>query len=278
MTESTPPVRRRRGSRGAFTLIELLVVIAIIAILASLLLPALAKAKTKAKAIACVNNLKQLSIVWAMYSGDNAEALAPNGSGDNPQVQQTWVAGSFESQPADSTNLFLLVNPAASIFAPYMTTAAIYKCPSDNSTEQVGNKRYPRVRSYGMNAYVGWRGGAYTSHGELPDHNYRVPLKTTDITEPSPADLFVFQEIHPDSICRPFFGMWMSTPQWYHLPANYHSPSSTIAFADAHAEIHRWKDPRTFQPPTTLAWHDHHYPAENNRDLVWLQEHTSRRK
>ena len=91
-------IYRQRG----FTLIELLVVIAIIAILASLLLPALAMAKTKANGISCLSNQKQLQVCWQMYALDNDDDLVINASG------KTDPAGSLDGYKMQKTQLMLI--------------------------------------------------------------------------------------------------------------------------------------------------------------------------
>ena len=111
--------RRHIGGR-AITLIELHAVIAIIPILAALLLPTLSRSKASAKAAQCTSNHRQMAVAWRMYCDDNLDQVCAVGA---------WVAGNV-SKPQDATNALLLVDPMQALFARYIPTAAIYKCPA----------------------------------------------------------------------------------------------------------------------------------------------------
>jgi prepilin-type N-terminal cleavage/methylation domain-containing protein/prepilin-type processing-associated H-X9-DG protein len=244
----------------AFTLIELLVVIAIIAILAALLLPALARAKSYAVSITCLNDLKQLQICWHMYIHDNDDVIPPNnfvytytpGSTNNPTLGEdslTWCRG---IAPRDTND----ITEATSLLFTYNRNTAIYHCPADHSTVD-GYPTVLRKRSFNVS----------NSANCADDNHFR---KGNEI--PAPAALFVFIDTDEDDIWDSTFGMFPTASYWQDywldVPADRHQQGCNLTFADGHAERWKWRAPKH-----GLWLGSHTASAGDLQDLRRLQQH-----
>jgi prepilin-type N-terminal cleavage/methylation domain-containing protein/prepilin-type processing-associated H-X9-DG protein len=259
-------ITRTARSQDGFTLVELLVVIAIVALLASLLLPVLAKAKQRAHTAVCLNNLRQLTLAWSIYADDHDDRLVPNDP-ENVGNPQTWCRGYMHYGNGDGTNVAFLKDQALGRYVPSL---ASFKCPGDKSSTELGGRKYPRVRTYGMNGFMGTQARrAGVIDGE-------VLLKRGDLARVQRPEIYVFIDQHEDTIdvCNPSVAGNPPLCIWDGAPANRHGRAGTLSFTDGHAEIRKWRDPGLLQPVSGEQRFGH-VSAECD-DWLWLWERTTR--
>ncbi len=238
----TPPaynVFENHSHRKAFTLIELLVVIAIIAILASLLLPALAKAKGKAHAASCLSNLRQWSIEWAIYTDENRDSF-PTGRNPDGTISDAARAAWFNAlrrQVGQRKNL--LTCPVATARRPSVDHGAGF--------EDFGGIKYAYIMPQAQ--YADGELGSYGANLWMYNAQEDIQGRPQELHwgRPSAAQVTSETPLMGDSMWRgggPYYSSRIAYAPCQ-TPGNYSNPGSYAGYEMEHFAVPRHDTKRT---------------------------------
>jgi prepilin-type N-terminal cleavage/methylation domain-containing protein/prepilin-type processing-associated H-X9-DG protein len=272
----SPNNKARRSLWRAFTLIELLVVVAVAALLVATALPMQLESPVKKRAILCMYNCKQLATGYLMYALDNHDvvlASAPNISG-----VPVWVRGNVATLPDAVETRLITESPTF----PYLGSQGLFRCPADESAFLQQGQVIPRNRSYSLNGFMG------PANNPVIERNRDILKSITTLSSirptaaPGPSAVFLFLDEHENSIDDAQFLPFgdfrrYGNQEWLNCPSGRHNNASGFAFADGHAEVHKWQDspvtavqlgpppkPGSFPRqagPTDYAWWTNHIAA-----------------
>jgi prepilin-type N-terminal cleavage/methylation domain-containing protein/prepilin-type processing-associated H-X9-DG protein len=239
------------NKRSAFTLIELLVVIAIIALLLSIIIPSLKNAKRFAAAAVCLSNEAQLIKAYILYAGDNDSLIADGDTSDQTGVNagyenytrdgrtvrvHCWVGRPMnDARAASNTSVEDKIRGfEAGCLWPYIEAPKAYHCPADNrflTTTNVGMLGY---RTYSLGKPLSKRPSG--NPGEMAVEISRI----SQFVNPSDKIVFLEEGERVQGWNHRTWNMNLLEPIWVDPFAIFHNDSSTFAYADGHADRHKW--------------------------------------
>ncbi len=233
---------KQRTRPTAFTLIELLVVIAIIAILAAMLLPALSAAKTKAKAINCVNNNKQIALATMMYVGDFNDSLPPLNSANFTSHTTNWwftYLSGYITSVAQTNNIWHC--PAVMNNDIQAGTVSYYSSPCEGygPMEDTGNPLNSIIRYY-----LDLSGNVQGARKMTTLHRASQLWLIGDVGTPKTANwpnTFPTCGYNTDiTVIKPVpnFG-WKTVPSQKQAACR-HNAQAAFSFCDGHVETWKW--------------------------------------
>ena len=277
------------NKKNAFTLIELLVVIAIIGLLLAIIVPSLQNAKRYSSAAVCLANESQLAKAYTLYSADN-DALIPDGDTSDRSGTEAGYEYYNRSAVGESSNyrvhcwvgqpMNISRNPsnislddkirgyeAGSIW-PYIDAPKAYHCPSDN--------RFKTTASVGLLGYRSYSIGKPLSK-RYPGNPGEVESEISKFSEfvnPSSKIIFLEEAEKERGWNHRTWNMDLVTPKWVDPFAIWHNDSSTFAFADGHADRHKWieKQTRDMAASGTKDWSAVDPITKTHYDWDWFKK------
>ena len=242
-----------RKAKG-FTLIELLVVIAIIAVLMAILMPSLNRAREQGKRSGCLNSLKQLTLAWIAYAGDNDDRIM-NGEAENgtPGITTTptsgihkgekwWVgtdchSGFMQGQKHPESVQISAIRSGAMF--PFVPELKVYRCPTgirgEMRTYTITDAMNGLARTGTINNNVGVRVGRTMTWVK----------RTTEVTVPGPSYRLVFLDegrVTPDS-----YAVHYNAQRWWDPPHVRHGDGTNVSYVDGHSDYWKWNAKETLE-------------------------------
>lgn len=253
-----------------FTLIELLVVIAIIAILMAILLPAIHRAKEQGSRVACLNNMKELTLGWVMYGDENDWKIVNGAAGiyrtnETPWVGTCWGANWRTDRLPEAEQIAGIKQGA---LWPYVKNTKLYRCPTGTRGEMLTYSVMDGVNGVAREKTI--QDGVWAK-------------RMSDIRNKSERIVFIDEGwTSPDS-----FAVHYDIQEWWDNPPVRHGDGITTSFADGHSGYHKLKGTWTilvgrqrqrdhimagsYAPGMGMTGDQHVATTDDYEDLYWVQ-------